>query len=808
MIRLADYIFKYVSSLNVKDVFMLSGGGCMHLCDALGRSGLNYVCCLHEQSAAVAALAYAQYKNDVGVALVTSGPGATNAITGAAAAWVESVPLLLISGQVKTEDMAGHSGVRAKGVQELPIVDMVKPVTKYAKTVLDPNKIKLHLEEAAYIAKNGRPGPVWLDIPLNIQSAMIDENALEGFAAPACRQNDLVPDARQTLEMIAASQRPVILAGYGVRTASAVSDFLKLVDALGIPVLTTWKAADILPFDHPLFMGRPGTAGQRAANFTLQNSDLVISIGARLDFPQTGYNQMLFAREAQKIIVDVDPAELKKYEFKVDLPVCADAGDYIKALINAKPERKRCDNWLKRCAGWNEKYGVILPEHRDKKNFASIYALVEAISDCLESNDLIVPGSSGMGSDVPYQVIRVKDGQRMFNSPGIGSMGFGIPSALGACVASGGRRVVCTNGDGGFQMNIQDLETIKGLNLPVIFFVINNEGYASIRNTQRNYFDGFYVGSSKESGVSLPDISKIGKAYGYKIFSIRKNKDICDTVKKVFNCREPVICEVKIDPMETLAFRSSSFLLPDGTAVTTPPEDLAPFLPRGEFYENMLIKPLNKTGINLCSILFDLDGTLIDSGAGITSSMLHALKNCGCAGIGENDIKNTIGLPLLPMVKKLLPDVSDEKAAEIAKSYREHYTNTGLYDSVPYDGIPELLKTLSKEYDLYIVTSKPAQLAENITKKLNIRKYFKSVYGPDLGLEPKKKSELIAELIRDTGLHPQNCVMVGDRAEDAEAADANNVGTVGVSYGYGTKEELGKAILIAGTAHDLMKILF
>jgi phosphoglycolate phosphatase-like HAD superfamily hydrolase len=517
---------------------------------------------------------------------------------------------------------------------------------------------------------------------------------------------------------------------------------------------------------------------------------------------------MLFAREAKKIIVDIDPAELGKFSFKVDMPLCADSGNYIKALIDAKPKNKQCTAWQKQCAMWNEKYDVVLPEHRTKENFVSIYALVEVLSDFMNKDDIIVPGSSGMGSDIPYQVLRLKDGQRMFNSPGIGSMGFGIPSALGACIASGGKRIICTNGDGGFQMNIQELETIKALNLPVIFFVLNNGGYASIRNTQRNYFDGFYVGSDTESGVSLPDVYAVGEAYRYNVFSINENREIKEILNKVFNCNGPVICEVIVDPFDTLSFRSSSFLLPDGTALAVPPEDLYPFLSRKEFYGNMIVKPTNKTGINIINILLDLDGTLVDSSAGIISSMIYAFKICNCMGIEENTIKKTIGLPLMSMIKKLLPEVDEQKSNEIAKCYRSHYAETGLYDGILYDGILELLEIISKEYDLYIVTSKPYQFAENLTKKLDIHKYFQSIKGPELNFTPKSKSELIAELLNEEKLRPENCVMVGDREEDILAAAANQIRTVGVSYGFGTIEELKKAVLIVSNTHELMKALF
>jgi len=593
-VKLSDYVFDYIKRLGVKDVFMLSGGGCMHLCDSLGRSGIHYICCLHEQGAAIAALAYSQYKNDFGVALVTTGPGSTNALTGVAGAWAESVPLMIISGQVKTADISGKSGVRMLGFQEAPTVDIVKPVTKYSVTVTDPLKIKYHLDKAVYIAKAGRPGPVWIDIPLDVQAARINPAKLEDYKPVIKPARSLKKEALKVLSMIEKSQRPVMMAGYGIRLSGSVNDFLKLVKMLGIPVLTTWKGADLLTDENEYFFGRPGTAGQRGANFILQNSDLFISLGARLDFGQIGFEHSTFAREAKKIIVDIDSAELKKFKFNIDMPVNTDCGSLIREMLSLKPSPKECGAWLDYCALVNKKYPVVLPEYRRKKHYISTYALAEEISRNMKVGDILVPGSSGMCGEIPMQVFKFKKGQRSLNSPGIGSMGFGVPSALGACVAGGKKRVVCTNGDGGFQMNIQELETIRRLNLPVKFFVLNNDGYASIKATQRNYFGGFYVGSNRRSGVTLPDTIKIAKAYGLKAFYLDKTSSIKKEIKKIFNTKGPVICEVMIDPMETVSPKVSSAVGADGKMFSKPLEDLYPFLPRSEFLKNMLIKPIKE----------------------------------------------------------------------------------------------------------------------------------------------------------------------------------------------------------------------
>ncbi len=590
--KLSDYVFSFLERLGIQDVFMLSGGGCMHLCDSLGRSGLNYVCCLHEQAAAIAALAYAQYKNEIGVALVTTGPGSTNALTGVLGAWDESAPLLIVSGQVKTADISGESGVRMLGFQEAPTAEMARPITKYAVTVTDPQTIRYHLEKAVHLARAGRPGPVWIDIPLDVQTAQIEPDALAAFT-PEPRDSLTDSGTIDTIRtLLAEAERPVIIGGYGIRLAGAADDFVELVRALNVPVLLTWKAADLLADEEPLFFGRPGTAGQRGANFVLQNCDLLIALGARLDFGQIGFDHKTFARAAKKVIVDIDRAEVSKFKFKVDLPVCGDVRTVIRGLLQSSSPRPSVAGWIGYCARVNEKYPVVLPEHRTTEGYVSTYALAEELSAQLGPADLFVPGSSGMCSDIPMQVFKFKSGQRAVNSPGIGSMGFGIPSALGVCIASGKKRVVCTNGDGGFQMNIQELETIRRLNLPVKFFVLNNDGYGSIKMTQRNYFGGFYVGSNGASGVTLPDVCKVAEAFGFRTFRLTSSATLKSTVRAVLAEPGPVVCEVRVHPLEIIEPKASSAVGPDGKMASKPLEDLSPFLPRAEFLENMLIAPV------------------------------------------------------------------------------------------------------------------------------------------------------------------------------------------------------------------------
>ena len=598
--KLSDYVIGRVAE-EVGHVFMLAGGGCMHLVDSVGRCrDLEHVCNLHEQACAIAADAYGQYTNNLGVALVTTGPGGTNTLTGVAAAWLESTPCLVISGQVKRADLSTGRGVRQMGFQEINIVDIVRPITKRAVTVTEPSTIKYHLEKALYLARHGRPGPVWIDIPLDVQAAEIDETELKKFD-PGEIANPFDPDllkrqVNNTIQLLNQAERPVILVGNGVRLAKGIDDFLELIEILQVPVLTTWKAIDFLPEDHPLYLGRPGAVGQRGANFAQQNSDWILILGARLDLGQTGYNHRNFARAAKKIMVDVDPAEIRKMDTTIDVPVCADARDFIQEVIRQRDlivPRDR-STWWARCREWKAKYPVVLPEYWEDEQGVNNYVLADVLSDEMSGDDLLVPGSSGACSELTMQAIRVKPGMRIFNSQGLGAMGFGIPASIGGCVASGRKRTVCIDGDGGFQLNIQELETVKRLNLPIKFFVLNNDGYASIRATQRNYFDGRYVGSSPESGLTLPDTLKIASAYGLSTMQIEDHRHIRERVRQVLEQDGPVVCDVKISPNQVTAPRLSSMQRADGSMVSKPLEDLWPFLEREEFLANMVIPPLDE----------------------------------------------------------------------------------------------------------------------------------------------------------------------------------------------------------------------
>jgi acetolactate synthase-1/2/3 large subunit len=596
MIKLSDYVVQRICDVGVKHVFLLAGGGCMHLVDSVGRcSRIEYVCNLHEQACSIAAEAYGQYTNNMGAALVTTGPGGTNAITGLAGAWLDSTPCLFISGQVKRPDLIGDRGVRQMGFQEIDIVKIVSPISKYAVTVTDPLSIRYHLDKALNLAGSGRPGPVWIDIPLDVQSAEIDEDKLEGYKADRelapHNPGELAKQVKDAIELLNRAERPVILIGNGVRLAGAIDEMEAVIDLVGAPVLTTWKMADMLPEDHPSYVGRPGSIGQRPANFAQQNSDFILIIGARLDLGQTGYNHPNFAKSATKVMIDADSAEIRKLDIIIDVPICADAKAALQEFLRqaGRIEKKARRSWWDHCREWKTRYPVQLAEYWEERDGVSTYVLIDVLSDEMSAQDLLVPGSSGTCSEVTMQAFRVKRGQRILNTQGLGAMGFGIPASIGACLASGGKRTVCIDGDGGFQMNIQELETVRRLNLPIKFFVLNNRGYGSIQATQKNYFDGFLVGSDEKSGMTLPDVRKVARSFGLKTALIANHENIRKQVREILNMEGPLVCEVVVSPNQTTSPRISSVKNEDGTMSSRPMEDMWPFLDRKELAANMRI---------------------------------------------------------------------------------------------------------------------------------------------------------------------------------------------------------------------------
>jgi acetolactate synthase I/II/III large subunit len=587
-----------IADRGVKHVFMVPGGGAMHLNDSLGKNPqVDFVCNHHEQASAIAAEAYARVTGHLGLALVTTGPGGTNAITGVAGAWLDSTPCMFISGQVKRADLAAGRGLRQLGVQEIDIISLVTPITKYAVTVMEPASIRYHLEKALYLAQNRRSGPVWIDIPLDVQAAMIEPELLEGFVEPQeDSQNDFIQiQADKTFKLLRESQRPVILVGNGVRLAGAEKQFLELLQAVNIPVLTTRLGVDLIPAVHPLCFGMPGTIAPRSANFILQNSDLLLILGARLDMALIAYSPANLARAAKKIMVNIDPAEIEKVKEIIDIPVVADVRTFIEALLHSskiQPPQER-STWLERCRGWKKKYPFVLPSHYEDVGAVSMYAFSETMAQELPAQSVILPGNAGNASELFLTAFSVKEGQRVFHNKGTGAMGFSQPAAIGACVGSGGKLTVCVDGDGGFQFNIQELDVVKRLGLPIKFFVMNNNGYASIRASQNNYFQRL-TGADSSSGMTLPDIVKIADAFGLPSCRIDNHKTMRSQIREILNAPGPMVCDVVIIPDEPRAPRVSSLQRPDGSMISKPLEDMWPFLDREEFRANMMIPTLDE----------------------------------------------------------------------------------------------------------------------------------------------------------------------------------------------------------------------
>ena len=592
MIKLSDYVMKVLVQNGVRNLFLLPGGACMHLVDSVEKTpGLQFVACLHEQAAAFAAEASAEYGNTLGAALVTAGPGGTNAVTGVACAWIESAPVIFLSGQAKRADLIGTRGVRSMGQQEVDIIPVVKPITKYAVQVTDEKSIRFHLEKAIHLARTGRPGPVWLDIPLDVQAQMIDETKLESFHVPASEGPVIADDAiRQFVALLQKAKRPVIYAGNGIRLSDAVPQFRQLLELLRVPVLMSWKAADLLAEDDPLYCGRPGAIGQRGANFTQQNADLMIVLGARLDLPSVAFNHEGFARHAQKVIVDIDRTEIDKFSMKIALPVHGSIADFLTKTLAELGGAKLPDwsPWLKRARDWQAQYPVVLPEYEKQAEGVSTYVFYKVMSELAEQDEVLIPGSSGPCSDIFMQAFQVKAGQRIFNAPGLGAMGTGLPASIGACVASGRKRTLCFNGDGGFQLNVQELETVRRLGLPIKFFVLSNGGYGSIYAMQKGHFKDHMVASHPGSGLTLPDIRKVAGAYGIPSAQIRTLGELRDVAAQALASPGPFLCEVITSLEERTAPRVTSVVHPDGTITSNPMEDMSPPLSREELQANML----------------------------------------------------------------------------------------------------------------------------------------------------------------------------------------------------------------------------
>lgn len=600
-IRVADYIANFLVENGINTLFSVVGGGAMHLNDGFGHNpNLHCIYNHHEQACAIAAEGYYRVSNKMPAVCVTTGPGGTNALTGVLGAYLDSIPMLIISGQVKYEMTVKSTGLdlRQIGDQEFDITTTVNNLTKYAEMVIDPNKIKYCLQKALYLAKNGRPGPCWLDIPLDIQGGYIETDELTEFNPKEYNYEGLgepVTDEliNEVIEKIKNAKRPVIYAGSAIRTVGAYDDFIKLVNTLNIPVVCAWNATDSLPYDNRLTVGCGGSFGDRPANFAVQNSDLVLSLGCRLSTRQVSFSYDTWAREAYKIMIDIDSQELVKPTLNIDMPIRSDVKEFIQKFNTFLDKEnslngKNWEDWIKVCNDWKEHYPVCDESKYAQKGKANVYSFLDSLTKLLPEGENIVAANGSACACI--HAYHLKEGQRLIVNSGAASMGYDLPAVIGACFGINKKSLVCVSGDGSIQMNIQELQTIVHHNLPIKIFVINNQGYQSIRITQRNFFEEPFVGIGSDSGdVSFPDMKKIAKAYGIPFVRCENNNELKDSIKKTLNLPSYCICEIMVDTDQGFEPKSASKKLPDGKMVSAPLEDLKPFLDRKELEENMII---------------------------------------------------------------------------------------------------------------------------------------------------------------------------------------------------------------------------
>ena len=606
-IRLADYVANFLVEQGVTDVFSVVGGGAMHLNDALGHNtGLHVTYNHHEQACAIAAEAYARLDNKIAAVCVTTGPGGTNALTGVLGGWLDSIPMFIISGQVRYDTTSRYAEritgakVRALGDQEYDIVKSVNNMTKYSTMIENPEDIRYALEKAWHLATTGRPGPVWIDIPLNFQGASIDTEKLRGYD-PTEDDKNLPPEVekdviKEVIEKLQKAKRPVLHAGYGIRLSGAYDIFRRVINKLNIPIVTYWNAVDLIETDNDLYCGRAGNMGDRPGNWAIQNADLILAIGTRISIRQVGYDWKTWAREAEVIMVDIDEAELKKHTIHVEMPIWADAKDFLSKLddmLDGKTLQK--NEWLDICKKWKYDYPVVQDKQReDTEDGANVYAFIDYLSSCLPDNSLTAV-SNGACCVVGNQAYVIKKGSRMANNSAVASMGYGLPAAIGTCIGGGRRETICLEGDGSIMMNIQELQTIITNRLPIKIFLINNNGYHSIRLTQTNLFnDHSKIGIGPESGdLSFPQFSKIAEAFGFDYYAAHNNQEMRDVVDKVKNLEGPLFVEIFTDTEQVWEPKSSTKRLDDGSLVSSPLEDLAPFLPREELEKIMIVPMIN-----------------------------------------------------------------------------------------------------------------------------------------------------------------------------------------------------------------------
>lgn len=601
--RLADYVADFLINHGVTDCFSVVGGGAMHLNDALGhKEGLHVTYNHHEQACAIAAEAYARLDNKIAVVCVTTGPGGTNALTGVVGGWLDSIPMFIISGQVRYDTTARYalqftgSPLRAMGDQEYDIVKSVEPMTKYATMIEDPKQIRYALEKGWHLATTGRPGPVWIDIPVNYQGGYIETDELEGYdpTQDDAKLPPLVDDEtiKIVLEKIKKAKRPVFHAGYGIRLSGGYESFRSVAEKLNIPIVTYWNAVDLIEDENTLYCGRAGNMGDRPGNWAIQNADLILAVGTRISIRQVGYNWQTWARAAEVIMVDIDKAELKKPTLHVEMPIWADAKDFLSKMDAIAESKVHIGgDWLKTCQRWKQEYPAVLPRQWEENGAkVNVYAFVRYLSSKLPENSLTAV-SNGACCVVGNQAYVIQKGSRMTNNSAVASMGYGLPAAIGTCIGGGRRETICLEGDGSIMMNLQELQTILTNNLPIKIFLINNNGYHSIRITQSNLFsEHSKVGIGPESGdLSFPEFQKIAEAFGYRYYSAHSNAEMRTVVDQVLQMNGPVFCEIFTDVDQVWEPKSSTKRLADGTLVSPPLEDLAPFLSRDELEKNMFI---------------------------------------------------------------------------------------------------------------------------------------------------------------------------------------------------------------------------
>ena len=596
LIKVSDAIAQYLKQREIRHVFGIIGSANSHIFDSIHNLGYTEIVCVHhEQAATMAMQSYYRITGKITAALVTAGGGSSNAITGVMSAWADSLPGVIISGQENTRFINNMKTMRMWGIQGYDSTEMVRTITKYQARVMDAKQALLELEKSFYIAGEGRPGPVWIDFPMDIQGARLNPSEMTHFTPEEIDSTHAAPNKSQidqVEDLIRSAKRPIFWLGHGIRLAGATSKLRLLLQNCPLPTLLSWAGLDILEEAHPLNFGQAGVYGMRASNFVLQNADLVIALGNRMAIPMIGYEHGEFARSAKVVQVDIDPLELGKTNDIVDLAIEADAGKFIDALLGRfqtdSLDLSLSQDWLQVCTGYRIRYPRVGPEHDDTDGFMNSYRVIDKLSDYFK-DDQIITTDMGTALLSGHQAIRLRQGQRLMTSTGLGEMGYGLPAAIGASFAQDRGEVICLNCDGGMMMNLQELQTVVHHGLPIKLFIFNNDGYLMIKHTQKNLFDGRYAAVNSSTGVSCPDFEKIAYAFGIPYFRLKTWKDFDSDIERLMNSDGPLICDIFMDPEQYFYPKLSLIMNKDGSIVSPPLEDLSPLLPREELAENMII---------------------------------------------------------------------------------------------------------------------------------------------------------------------------------------------------------------------------